>query len=586
MRPIRIGLVIALAGLAAGASKPGGIPAAFAGFRIPPSAPLRFLASEEGRAYLAATGHPLAKAAIQAFGEPSPDTVIPAAWLERAPAVSTAPTASAPCAGVFGSRFNLEPRGGAVPQNQPSADFLLNRLGAGQDLIVQTANDWRGNLSTSTAWDQSVSGYYVHRSATPDCSVQFEGGLPSFNSQGQVEMGIGNAVVAADPGRDTFYAADTRFGSANTGGIGLFKATASTLLNPALCPDGTHTEAQANSCWAATPPVLLFVQSVVGSVGDQPRLAVDERATGAGSGNVYVVSNLYNFNTQVNRVDLVACSSALQCSAPVVISGVYQYASFPYVQVRGDGQINVSMVNSNADGSESILFVACTAAGAPNAPVCGQPAAIKRIAHPIAPNFNLVALANINLLAFTYPKITTRREAGGGFTAFLVYDDCKSPFSFQNPPITSCLDSEVLLASSADGGSTWSTPVSVDPAHGHHFYPGISTDASTGIVHLAYYSAEGDKFNHRVRVARNQIAPGGTALGSPQFVTKALDPTDGDPRQLGSFQSDAFLGVVARGTGATGQSRVYTSFDSTVVFGLYRGRPDPEQNNHISRAQY
>ena len=42
--------------------------------------------------------------------------------------------------------LNLEPRASAVPQNEGNADFLPNRIGAGEDLIVQAANDWRGNL--------------------------------------------------------------------------------------------------------------------------------------------------------------------------------------------------------------------------------------------------------------------------------------------------------------------------------------------------------------------------------------------------------------------------------------------------------
>jgi hypothetical protein len=166
-----------------GAQQPG-VPKAFQNFRVPPSATLRFLASEEGRAFLKATGNPLAGPAIRAFGEPSKGAMVPAAWLAdfHGEATSPAPAASA-CAGPQGARFNLEPRANAVPQNQASADFLLNRVGSNEDLIVQAANDWRGNLTSDKQWDQSVSGYYVHRAATADCSVQFEGGLPAFSAQ-------------------------------------------------------------------------------------------------------------------------------------------------------------------------------------------------------------------------------------------------------------------------------------------------------------------------------------------------------------------------------------------------------------------
>jgi len=74
-------LTYTLAGLlissAFGAKK---LPEAFRNFRVPPSATLRFLASEEGRAFLKATGHPLAEPAIRAFGEPSKTTAVPPAW--------------------------------------------------------------------------------------------------------------------------------------------------------------------------------------------------------------------------------------------------------------------------------------------------------------------------------------------------------------------------------------------------------------------------------------------------------------------------------------------------------------------------
>jgi hypothetical protein len=81
---------------------------------------------------------------------------------------------------------------------------------------------------------------------------------------------------------------------------------------------------------------------------------------------------------------------------------------------------------------------------------------------------------------------------------------------------------------------------------------------------------------------RNQIAPRTTTLGSAQLVTKTLDPIDTDPQNLGFFISDAYLSLIVRGTGASAQSRVYTSFDSTSVAGTYEGQPVPEQNNHIS----
>jgi hypothetical protein len=566
--------------------RPGqSMPVAFKGFRVPPSGPIRFLASEEGRSFLQAIGHPIAPYAIKAFGEPSKTATAPASWYREFEAglQSHAAAASAPCNGIAGARFNLEPRASAVPQNEGNADFLPNRIGAGEDLIVQAANDWRGNLKPPTQWDQSVSGYYVHRSLA-GCSVQFEGGLPAFSFQGNTEMGIGETVVAADPARAAFFMADVRF--ATTGGVGLFRATASALLNPTQCANGTHTQAQATSCWASTPPVLLFPQPSFDSVADVPQIAVDERATGAGTGagDVYTVDAEFNFSAQTTTVFLAACTNSLTCGQPLLISGSSVAAGGPYVRVRADGLITISFLNSNFDNSDTIFFVTCTPAGAPKAPVCGAPTTVATVVNPLLPNIEgFTPMLNINLLAVTFPKHADRSDSGGGFTSFLVYDDCKNPF---NPPNAPCLNAEVLMTESIDNGKTWSAPVSVDKSTGHHFYPAITTDTSTGIVNLAYYSAHGDKFNHEVEVLRNQILPGTTTVGTPQRVTTILDPIDSDPQDLGLIQSDFFMGAIARGNGVSGQSRLYTSFDSTTVPGNYEGRLDRELNNHISAFIY
>jgi hypothetical protein len=500
-------------------------------------------------------------------------------------AASANAQSTVPCSGSSGARFNLEPRNNAVPQNQPNADFLLNRVSPGDDLIVQGANDWRGNLKTPH-WDGAVSGYYVHRSNAADCSVQFEGGLPNITFNGGVYNGIGNTVVAADPARDVFFLADARIGPTGLqDGIGLFRATAANLLNTAACPNGTHTAAQAATCWAATPPALVLPAA---ALGDVPALAVDERSTGSGkgAGDVYVLGVGTDSNSMPALL-LSACTNTLNCGAAISLPNSSADPGFAYAQVRSNGVLTIAFPNSNTDGSVDVFFVTCTPAGAPKPPVCGTPKSAQHIAIPINSSLSvLTPVQNFGLLTFTFPKLTNRAEAGGKFTTFLVYDQCKNPFSFQNPPVITCVDAEVLLTSTVNDGATWSKPVPADTATGHHFFPSITTDASTGIVHLAYYSTEGDPFNHSVRVFRNQIRAGTTAPGTPIAVTTVLDPIDETPAREGMLQNDFFLGIVARGTSASGQSHLYTSFDSTVVPGSYRGQPLTELNNHISLVTY
>src|SRR5208283_1101414 len=109
---------------------------------------------------------------------------------------------------------------------------------------------------------------------------------------------------------------------------------------PSTCPSGTHTAAQAASCWAATSPVLLFAQPVFDSVNDLPRIAVDQRAAGTGAGNVYVAVEQFDFTTYSSSIALVACTPALSCSPAATVSGpASTAAAFPYVQVRPDGLV-------------------------------------------------------------------------------------------------------------------------------------------------------------------------------------------------------------------------------------------------------
>jgi hypothetical protein len=483
--------------------------------------------------------------------------LIIAAHLLLATSISAA---TVPCSSPNGARFNLEPRANALPQGLGAVDFIPNRLGAGDDLIVEVGNDSRPNLA-------SPDGYYVHRSSTADCSVQFEGGLPNFTFQGNQEEAFGGMTVIADPERDVIFAADNRLGQ--TGGVGLFRASVSTLLNPKVCPNGTHSAAQSTSCWTVTPPLLLFPVPAAFSA-ESPSIAVDERPTsaGTGAGDVYAVTEVDD-NTAPHSVSLIACTNSLTCGPAIAISAGEDSQSSAYVRVRPDGAITVNYVGGNI-----IKFVTCTPGGAPTPPICTAPTVVQKLPGALA-----ATPIDTNLLPVLFPKHAIRGEAGGKFTTFLVYDICQTALG------TECLKAEVLLTTSTDNGQTWSTPVSVDTAAGHHFCSNITTDPVTGITQIAYYSSEGDPFRHDVRVFRNQINAGSTAPGTPRLVTQTLDPLDGTETTLNPSITGS-VGASARGTSATGTSRLYLSFTSSLVTGTYEGFSEPDLNNSIAEVSF
>jgi hypothetical protein len=566
------------------AQQPGGrITAAESGenpqYHVPPryqhsrSAMMKFITSDEGRLFLQLEGHPLAKALQQKFGDVPPSTRLPRALRlllqqEKSDGPHQLPSAVDTAARVLcnqssGTRFNLEPRANAIAQDAPAADFILNGVKTNDDLIVQVANDTRGLLTSN--WDGSGSGYYVHNSGIADCSVQFEGGLPSFASQGDTLMGAGAVVVKADNTGRAFFAADDRIGS-SISGIGLFRAAAADLLNPTKCPSGTHTLAQATSCWMQTPPVLLDpLPSFDG--GSFPFLAVDERASGTGAGDVYVVYDQESsFGLQV-----VACTNSLNCGSPVTIPG--NGGGDADIHVLPNGIITIMSGNETGD----LQFQTCIPIGAPNPPLCGTPTVAATFPAGSGP------MENLNFPLCCAPSSAVRTETGNNFTAFIVYTDCRNLFTPSPPPQnqpTVCLAADVKLLFSTDSGGTWSKPVSVDTKSGHHFLSNVAVDASTGTVSIVYFSTEGDPNFHEVRVMLNQIAPGSTTVGPAQLITTKLDAADVGPG--GNFLTDTQIGAISRGTGAAGHSRLYTSFNSSAVDGTYNGKPLPELNNHIS----
>ncbi len=353
--------------------------------------------------------------------------------------------APAVACGAFGAKFNLEPNTPAVPQQLEAVDFIPNRVGPNEDLVVTGAYDFRGAGLGSLPRGchlgrECEQASYVHRSTTPDCGPQFEGGLPRIVSGSSVYLGNGGVSVAADPRRDAFFVADLRFESTtDVSAIGLFRASSTTLLNTSLCPNGTHTAAQEKSCWEQTPAVVLDPNppGVVEATLDFPAVVVDERPTkaGVGAGDVYVAFG--DFNETTGGIILIACTNGtLSCSTPLVISqGSPEYGSVDaHVQVRPDGNITVTYVDQNSPPSNTIHFVMCTPGGAPNAPVCSAPVIVANENQALGPTLYGGSLSGLDMHVFTAARHADRLEPDGKtVTTFVVWDRCAVLFQ---PPST------------------------------------------------------------------------------------------------------------------------------------------------------
>jgi hypothetical protein len=495
-------------------------------------------------------------------------------------AASANAAGSSPCTAPNGNIFNLEPRPNAITQAALSVAFLPNRAGAGLDLVVATATDQR-DLGGSS------DDFYVQRS-TENCAADLEGGLPSVSNAIDTFEPFGTPIVVADPAHDGFFIADLRTGlNTNGNGVGIVKATSANLLNTTNCPSGTQTSGSAG-CFTTGS---VFNITAVNNFLLDPNIAVDQRASGTGAGDVYTVvtETLSPHDFGDTSISLMACTNAdLNCSNSIFISGNDAEAKFASVQVRPDGVITISYVNANslAPTSEEVKFVTCTPNGAPNAPTCSAPVVV-------ATETYLRKIGQTRLTDFMMPKHAHRLESNGTFTTFLVYDRCEVKLlelSKADFALASCPKTDVVVTSSTDDGQTWSPIAKVSNGAFQQFYGTIATDASTGMVNIAYYSTENDTtFQTRPQVFLAQIAPGTTSAGTPKLLTSAsiyANATETISTQFEPVGLGDRIGLAAAGTGTAGQSHAYVGFTWNSVFGTYSGVALPDANNHLTFLQY
>ncbi|PYV32423.1 MAG: hypothetical protein DMG09_24320 [Acidobacteria bacterium] len=364
-------------------------PPRFKGFRASPSSIVRFYFSEAGKRFLMGSPNPKMRdmgRLVVGNGSFRASSTAQPPFGVRVPSFDPG-VISPVCSAISGCKFNLELPTNALPQNEESVDFIRGGGLGGEDLIVQGANDYRVGFFGTPG---GLTGYYVSRDT--DGTPEFEGGLPALPDPlepGDILIGKGDPVIAADPSRGAVFAADLRFDESTTG-IGVFRTTTA-KLNSGLagdCPDGPHTEAQAAGCWPTkrivnAQPSQFFNPLNFLFFEDKPHLAVDERDDGpVGAGNVYVTGTEFSSSLSASRIWLVACNNALTaCSAPVVISGSDTASQFSHVAVRPDGGVTVTYVDVTSDAPSpfvppyfyqvfNIKYVRCDPAAAPATPSC------------------------------------------------------------------------------------------------------------------------------------------------------------------------------------------------------------------------
>ena len=477
------------------------------------------------------------------------------------------------CGTAYGTLFNMESRTRAYPQKDPSVDFLPNGVRPGVDLVVGVATTERADFG----WIRPAGvSYYVSRDST--CAPEIEG---SF--LGGIETSRG--AVAADPARSVIFLMTYGWyigvDPPGTTYITLTRTFRNTLLNTTACPGGHHSLAQQRSCWRGGRVDVVQKRTDFVEIG-AARLAVDERASGNGAGNVYIAYDDFD------GIWLAACTNALSaCSDPINVSDGDFGTHSPHVAVRPDGTVTVTWVAiaSYSPANYPVKYRACTPTSALGFS-CGAPRVVYEETQPLT-----TALLGVQPFAApTYPSHDHRVDANGTET-YVVWARCK--VGIQPELGERCADADIVMAASSNGGQTWSAPACVACGFQDQFLPVARSDRARNIINVLYYTSENDAvFQRRVQVFLAQIRPGPAtpdAAGEPHILTTLLNDPSGDHRiGLGESAFTGFIGIAARGTGS-GASRAYAHYAYNNINALFPGPPTvglPDQNNHLTRLDY
>ncbi len=484
----------------------------------PLSPTTRFLASERGKQFLLHSSNPAALGFLHWF---HPDAVSqypqeplmkapvgPAAHLVSRPAVTTTG-----CGNTTGTVMNLESATNAVGQYAPGVDFILSELGSGKDLVAEYGQDNRFEFGTF----DSMAAIYVHRDGTQDCygGTDFEMSNPTItdpNDHTQMMYGTtGQMIADPNPAHKQFIFADTREDTL-TSGVGLWRMPASNWESTSKCPAGTLNSTQSATC-AGTNGIVVFASE--DNLSDSVAIAQDPRTSGAGAGDIYLVSSSVR---RLRTVILIsACkatfASISDCSSPLILSGSTS-GGLPSVAVVGGGPNAGAVAISYATASPDTLhFLSCTPNGAPNPPTCTS-------SHTVTSDSNIFTnLTNNPLPAIDpWPQIAARTDSGGQ-TLFLVWSDCKA--GAYTSGVYGCPESQVVMATNTSLTSPAWTLHHIYGTSEDRFAPSIAYDPGQGIVTVAYYATVSDLYKNRTRMAVNQVPAGSTTPGSTVVLNSA-----------------------------------------------------------------
>jgi hypothetical protein len=518
------------------------------------------------------------------------------------------------CGVQFGTKFNLEPTTGdpnttipaqfgftlPLPQNEEAVDFIPNAGLGSSDVIVEGHNDFRGFFG---ALNLSVTGITVHvqnTTGSPDCTPSYEMGVPQVPSplgDGDVLLGFGDPITRSNPTNGNIYVGGLQFGFSDTA-VGVFKTTPAILTSPCQ-PLGTTNEGDSTACLPVNQMINTQTEFASFLMNDKPDMAVDERPSGTGAGDVYVTDTQFNVFTGTSEIGLEVCNAGLSACSPYnIVSDTTENGGFPQdqfssVKVRPDGGISITYIDlvqtlSGFTFVQNFLikYISCTPNRAPAFPTCNPVQLVTTETTPLGFHGNLAS--NI-FRVDTYPTHDNRKDSRGTQT-YIVWSHCNQHQTATLDFLGECANADLMYAFANTTGNpaapSW-TVASFDTSAGDQYMPWVRTDAARGTVNVDYYTGVDDpQFRHQYKITLAQIPPG---TDSPTLnVVPSIESVDpsGDFNFQNSFIGD-YVGVAARG-GTAYMAYTYNNDPGVLPDGTNNGSSTTltEENNHLRLVNY
>ncbi|HZY47477.1 MAG TPA: sialidase family protein [Candidatus Bathyarchaeia archaeon] len=397
----------------------------------------------------------------------------------------------------------------------------------------------------------SISGFTT--STDGGASVAKSSDLPNIAPQGQVLVSFGDPSVAASIDGNFFYASLAISPTNFANGIMISKSSGNLFNNGVSCTT-SPSHSFTNPCWNA---VFVFgnLSSTANTFEDKELIAVDHNPASPFFGSVYISWDHFNADGTTSSYiarcnnDLSSCVMISGGGQPVV-SGSDPFPAFATPAVDKSGNLYVTWCNYGT--FTTFGPISCRIRSSPPGGTSfGATTTILSFmgsGTTLPTDTVIVGFATEQFRVTSIPSLATDLSSSSNNLYFAIqvcsaghyyqFSPAVAPVAADNPG--NCGVGAILFSKSTNGGSAWSTPVTLSqPAVNDQPY--VTVDSTTGQVYVVYYTTQFDQFNHRIDVVASKSNDGGKSFTQLRVTSVSNEPNS-DPEMYDYTVASGFGG--------------------------------------------